>query len=118
MDIKVRKFLDDEQYVSMERFEIITAIRELFYESNPLLGESIKYGGLTYSRSKKSKKLVGGIYSYKNHVSIEFSNGIDFLDSKGALEGSGKRRRHIKIREKRDIENKFVAFYIRESMKS
>lgn len=115
MDKKISQFLEDIRFVSSERFQLVMAIRELFQGASAQLDEGIKYGGLTYS---SSKELVGGIFSYKEHVSIEFSNGADFSDPEGVLEGGGKRRRHIKIRELKDVENKAVGFYIQEAIKS
>ncbi len=115
MDIGIRRYLDDMESVSIEQFEIVSVIRSLFLDTVPQLNESIKYGGLTYSLSKE---LVGGIFTYKEHISVEFSNGADFQDLHEVLEGQGKRRRHIKIRKKEDIEGKSVAFYISAVTKS
>jgi hypothetical protein len=75
--------------------------------------ESIKYGGLTYSIDKE---LISGIFSYKQHVSIEFGRGCDFPDPQGVLEGGGKYRRHIKISALQEIKDKCVAFYIQEAI--
>lgn len=114
MEQKIQQFLDDLRFVSSDRFDLVMAIRELFQNASSELQECIKYGGLTYSIDKQ---LISGIFSYKQHVSIEFSRGADFPDPEQLLEGGGKNRRHIKIREIRDLENKSVAFYIREAIK-
>lgn len=112
MNDKVQEFLDDLQTSSPQRFEIVSTIRELFSATTPPLEEGFKYGGITYSFSGD---LVGGIYVYKEHLSIEFSNGAHFPDPHNVLEGGGKGRRHIKIRELKDIEEKSVSFYIQET---
>jgi len=110
----VNEFLQDLRFVSLERYELICAIQKLFNQSNPSLTEGIKYGGLTFSTSKG---LIGGIFSYKEHVSIEFSEGADFPDPNGVLEGGGKRRRHIKLRTLKEIDDKSVIFFIQEALK-
>ena len=111
MDAKVQAFLAQAKEVSNERFEIISTIREAFLASHLGFVEGFKYGGPTYNRSGE---LIGGIYSYKEHVSIEFSHGATFSDPQGALEGNGKNRRHIKIKQLSDIESKHIAFYINQ----
>jgi hypothetical protein len=114
MDNKVKQFLNDLQSLSSERYETVSAIRNLFSDIKPPLEEGFKYGGIAYSFSGN---LIGGIYVYKEHLSIEFSYGAHFLDSHKVLEGGGKGRRHIKIRELKDVKDKFVSFYIQEMMK-
>lgn len=111
---KIDEFLEDLRFVSSERFELVRAIQKLFNEADPNLTEGIKYGGLTFS---KSKALIGGIFSYKEHISIEFSDGADFPDPYGVLEGGGKRRRHIKLKNLADIDDKSVVSYVREAVK-
>ncbi len=115
MDEKIRQFLDDTQQTSTERYAILCTLRTLYQGTQPPMEESFKYGGLAYSLSKK---LIGGLFSYKEHVSVEFSDGADFEDPHAVLEGGGKRRRHIKIRTQNDIETKYVAFYIQEALKA
>lgn len=108
---KVDKFLTDIQVNFPERFEIIKKIRELFHRENKTLDEDIKYGGLVFNLSNE---LIAGVFSYKNHISIEFGNGAEHSDPSGLLEGKGKMRRHLKIVELADIENKKVAFFIKQ----
>ncbi len=114
MDDKVKQFLDNLQSLSTERYETVSEIRELFRNVKPPLEEGFKYGGIAYSCSDN---LVGGIYVYKEHFSIEFSYGAHFPDPYKVLEGGGKGRRHIKIREPKDVDNKSVSFYIQETTK-
>ncbi len=106
---KVKEFFIDIQSMSPDKFEIIQSIRGIFNSANQELIEDIKYGGLIFNLSNV---LVGGIFPYKKHISIEFSNGIELPDPSGLLEGKGKKRRHLKITEKQDIENKNVSFFV------
>lgn len=110
---KVNDFLTDLQSVSPDQFDILLSIRELFLDSNKDLVEDIKYGGLVFNHSGS---LVGGVYAYKKHLSIEFSNGADFVDDDAVLEGSGKRRRHLKIASADDIQQKNSAYFIKQAV--
>lgn len=111
---KVDDFLLDIQVTFPDRFEIIKEIREMFHRENSALAEDIKYGGLVFNLSSQ---LVAGIFSYKNHVSIEFGFGAEFPDPSGLLEGKGKKRRHLKIVEQQDVKNKNVSFFVGEAVK-
>ena len=57
-----------------------------------------------------------GLFVRKYHISFEFSNGIIMKDPNNFLEGIGKFRRHLKIRTKIDIENKDVAFFVKQAV--
>ena len=109
---KVSDFISDIQSLSSEQFDLIIAIREIFLESNKDLVEDIKYGGLVFN---VSNTLVGGIYTYKKHISVEFSNGHRFIDTDSILEGSGKKRRHIKIYTSDDIGHKNVTYFVNQA---
>ena len=74
---KITNFIQDIQAINPEQVESLLAIRTLFNEINKTLTEEIKYGGLVFLNSDT---LIGGIFPYKNHLSIEFSNGADFSD--------------------------------------
>ena len=111
---RVNKFMDDLQFVSPDQIEIIESIRSIFFNADKDLVEDIKYGGLVFNLSSD---LIGGIFPYKNHISIEFSNGVEFPDPSGILEGKGKQRRHLKIFEKQDIDAKKVESFVAEALK-
>ncbi len=111
---KVNDFLIDIQSVSADKLEIIESIREIFNAASPALVEGIKYGGLVFNLSNT---LVGGIFPYKAHVTIEFSEGATLPDPSGILEGKGKKRRHLKIIEQQDIKRKNTGFFVKEAVK-
>ena len=75
---KVNYFLIDLQSVSPDQFDVVVLARELFFTQEPHLVEEIKYGGLLFSLSKKS---VGRIFTYKEHISIGFTNGSELTDT-------------------------------------
>jgi len=41
---KIEGFLEDIQFQSPEKFEILKSIRKIFNDANPKLDEDIKYG--------------------------------------------------------------------------
>lgn len=107
--------MEDLQTISPDKIDIIKPIRKVFLTANKNLTEDIKYGGLVFNLSNV---LVGGIFPYKEHISIEFSNGAEFPDPSGILEGKGKKRRHIKIIKKKDIDDKNVKSFVEEAVKN
>ncbi len=112
-DHKIQAFLLDLQSISPDQYDQVRTIRSVFHKARKGLTEDIKYGGLAYS---VSGVLVGGIYPYKNHISIEFSEGADFTDPAQLLEGGGKRRRHLKIYSIQDIDLKESGYYIGQAV--
>ncbi len=106
---KVSDFLLDIESLSPDKFEIVSTLRSLFLKANDTVEEDIKYGGVVFSIAGD---LRGGIYVYKEHVSLEFSNGAEFTDAKGLLMGKGKKRRHIKLTTKDDIKTNECEVFI------
>lgn len=58
----------------------------------------------------------GGIFVYKKHVSFEFSLGVRMDDPDNVLEGIGKFRRHVKFRCPTDIDDKNIAFFVKQAL--
>ena len=110
---KIDKFFGDIQFQSPEKFKIMKSIRKIFNDYNPKLDEEIKYGGLVFNLSNT---LMGGIFVYSEHISIEFSFGVELADPDRILEGKGKKRRHIKIRQIKDIQEKKVKNFVASAM--
>ncbi len=112
MNEKIERFLVGVKAASPEQFEVISTVRDMFLNYHDAFEEGFKYSGITYGLSGK---MVGGIYAYSEHTSIEFSDGSQFYDPIGVLEGNGKYRRHIKIKDTSEIEEKSVSSYIQQS---
>lgn len=112
---KVNDFLADIQLISVAQFDTVMAIRALFLKADAALVEDVKYGGLVFNATDR---LIGGIFTYKKHLSIEFSNGFGFTDANGILEGGGKKRRHIKIVTDDDITEKNVMYFVTQAVAS
>ncbi len=93
--------------------EQIDAIIE---EVCPGAGRRSMYGGIVFeSEAGNPKTLVCGHFVYKNHVSLEFSNGYKLRDPNGVLEGKGKYRRHIKLTRRDDVDDKSVRSMIEQA---
>ncbi len=110
---KIDAFIEDIQFQSPEKFESMKSIRKIFQDANPKLDEEIKYGGLVFNLSNT---LMGGIFVYTEHISIEFSFGAELSDPDKILEGKGKKRRHIKISKTQDIEDNRVKDFVLRAM--
>ena len=108
----VEAHMRDIQEHSFEFYDMVVRIRSLFLETCPGLTEAVKYGGIVFL---KEKELVGGIFVYKEHLSVEFSQGTSFHDPDAILEGKGKYRRHIKLHGLEEVEEKRVADMIAQA---
>lgn len=109
MNDSITSFLDDLSLRSSDQYNIVTQLRKI------ILGvgdseEKIKYRGLVYS----DKEDFIGIFIRKKHISLEFHNGYLLEDKDNFLEGSGKLRRHIKLRSLEDIKLKKIEEYVKQ----
>lgn len=100
--------LDDLRLVGEEQYALVSAVRTLIKKTFPPVSEEVKYGGILFS----SGVPFCGVFAYKQHVSVEFGSGAKIADTLGHLEGSGKGRRHIKLRSLEDIRAKHLADYL------
>ncbi|MBL1430318.1 MAG: DUF1801 domain-containing protein [Robiginitomaculum sp.] len=108
---QVQKFLDDIKALSDWKFQALQKAREIVFDVYPSVDERIMYGGIMFSLDDD----FGGIFVNKKHLSFEFSNGITFNDPDKYLEGSGKHRRHLKLKGISDIGDKQVSFFVQQA---
>ena len=108
----VQKHLEEIMMFNDEQFNILQKLREIIFQAYPKTNERIMYGGIMFSLNDD----FGGIFVRKNHVSFEFGNGFAMADPDKLLEGSGKLRRHLKIRSLSDIYDKKVSFFVKQSV--
>ncbi len=108
----VKIFLEEIQMIDTEKFKILIQLRELVFSIFPESNERIMYGGIMFSLEND----YGGLFLRKNHISLEFTQGVFFKDPNKILEGNGKLRRHLKIRTINDITDKKVVFYIKQAL--
>ena len=109
MSQKVINLLDDWQFANPALHEIADSVRTRILQLADTVGEEVKYGGILFAAPEP----FCGIFVYKQHVSVEFSNGAAIVDPHGLLEGKGKGRRHLKLHTLEDVENKHLADYLR-----
>lgn len=105
---KIKALLDDIRFTDPERYRLVEEVRALVLKLDDSVTEELKYGGLLYSTGKA----FCGIFSYSQHVSLEFGEGAQLGDMYQVLEGIGKHRRHIKLRSPDDLANKRVSHYL------
>jgi hypothetical protein len=81
-------------------------LRQIFDETLGLLRKSLpsaveEFDGQNLGLGVGSgyKGLVFVVSPHKHHVTVGFYDGASFPDPSGLLEGSGKRHRHVKIRD-------------------
>lgn len=101
--------LQDIRLSSEERHETVQAVRALIKKLVKPLSEEVKYGGILFSSAGGP---FGGVFAYKDHVTVEFSQGALIDDAQGLLEGSGKFRRHLKLKGVADIAARRLADYV------
>lgn len=104
----VTDFLDDLRSASEDRHDLVFRIRKTILELDPKISEEVKYGGILFTKESP----FCGVYSYTNHVALEFGRGAELADPHGVLEGEGKSRRHIKINSQSDLFRKNIKTYI------
>lgn len=110
----VEALLADIRLLGEEQFRIVQAVRALAKKEIQPLSEEVKYGGILFS----SGPHFGGVFAYKEHVSVEFGHGAAIKDPDGLLEGGGKGRRHIKLRSVGDITAKKLAIYLSQALEA
>lgn len=107
------KLLTELKAYDKEKYKIVTTIRDYILKSNKSASEEVKYGGLLYS----DKKPYTGLFVSKNHVYMEFTDGFAFSDPNKLLQGTGKYRRHLKIKSTEDINEKEIARFLKQAEK-
>jgi hypothetical protein len=104
----VQALVDDIHHLGGEQQLLVELVRKLVKKSVSSVSEEVKYGGILFSSGVQ----FCGVFAYKKHVSVEFSNGARIPDGLGHLEGSGKARRHVKLYTAEDLKAKHLAHYI------
>jgi len=107
---KIQTFLDQTMLRDHTKYEVLDALRQKVFEQYPNVEERMMYGGIIFSLTED----FGGVFVYKNHVSLEFSYGYKLNDPDQLLEGGGKFRRHLKLKSLADIVTKKVDFFVKQ----
>jgi len=109
---QVQDFLNEIMTFDDEKYEILQNLRKIVFSNYPKTNERIIYGGIMFSLEDD----FGGLFVRKNHISFEFGSGAFMNDPHKILEGTGKFRRHLKIRSLADIEVKKVDFFVKQAV--
>ncbi len=111
---QVQELIEDIKMVDQEKHKIFMLLRSVVFAINPSIQERVMYGGIMFSLGND----WGGIFVRKNHISFEFVLGVHLKDADGVLEGKGKLRRHIKLSGLRDIEDKKIGNFVKQSLEN
>ena len=105
---RVASWLADIALLGEPRQALVLRLREMVLALDPAITEEVKYGGLLFSGAAP----FCGVFFYAGHVSLELGRGAELPDPAGALEGSGKLRRHLKLRSLEDVRERQVSMYL------
>ncbi len=90
---------------SIEQDVIIERLDEIILRSAPKAQKVPKYGGTLYTLKPDEKEgQFCGVFPYKDHVQLAFSNGTALKDPKQVLVGTGKFRRHVNFSSLQEID--------------
>ncbi|GGO58297.1 protein of unknown function (DU1801) [Roseovarius pacificus] len=99
-----------------EKAKIVAQLKAVVAKVEPAAACVTKYGGTMIERVPgQPKSQFCGIFAYKDHVSLEFTNGAQLDDPERVLEGGGKHRRHIKLASLADIVDKRCEDFLRQT---
>lgn len=104
----VQSLVEDIRLLSETNHDIVEAVRALVKKTFNASSEEVKYGGILFSSGVQ----FCGVFSYKEHVTVEFGSGAKIKDDIGLLEGAGKGRRHLKLKSVAEIKTKKLAEYL------
>ncbi len=113
-DPRVQQFLEEAQTAAPEKHAILQAARTAVFKRAPATTERFIYGGIMFALADD----FGGIFASKHHVSFEFGQGYLFKDPDKRLEGGGKFRRHLKLRNIEDVTSKDLAYFISQAVEN
>ncbi len=109
--MEVESYLNNLSTVDSKSYEIVKHIKSKIHAIHPNVKEKIMYGGIVFFIDDE---MVSGVFVRKKHISLEFGNGYLMDDPQKYLEGKGKFRRHLKIRNAEDLTSKDISFYINQ----
>jgi hypothetical protein len=111
LDPRIAAFINDLETSDPLKATLVKSVRSLYADAQPAIEETFIYGGIGFFLGKE---LIGGVFAHTNHVSVEFSTGNGLSDPARCLEGKGKSRRHLKLRQITDLEDKQVGSFVRQ----
>ena len=95
-------------------------IRKLVLQACPTCNELLYHThalSSVYSLSDKLKHAFCHIPVYSNHINLGFNSGADLEDPDGLLSGTGKKIRHVSIRESSDLSHPAIARLLADAVR-
>jgi hypothetical protein len=113
MDAKIKKFLLE---LPKEKQALAMTLREIALSASPKIGETIKWGQLTFVYGKTN---LAFIYTYKNtdYVNLGFMQAVELSDPKNLFEGTGKGMRHVKVYSEKTVSATQIKKWFKEAIK-
>lgn len=93
---------------------IIRALRRFVAKTAPNLEESVKWGNGCWL---KGSAPVAYVYAAADYVQFGFVKGSALSDPRGLLEGQGQYVRHVKVRERADIDENAFGALLRQAIR-
>jgi len=103
-----------------EACDLALELRDFVLEVAPEVAESNAFNALCYHKPDRPYGVIGGnvcmIGVRGDHVELGFIHGAFLPDPDGILEGKGKAKRHIVIRNRKDFRRRAVKRLIRAAL--
>jgi hypothetical protein len=98
--------------------ELALKLRTLIRDAMPNTCEQLDVPAhlMGYGLDRTYKGLICGITLHKAHINLMFARGTDLPDPEGLLVGTGKRARHVTIRQEAELENPAIRMLLRAAL--
>ncbi len=104
--------------MSLELDEIAKSLIELIHQAVPKATTRQKYGGTLFTlKPDEKERQFCGVFAYKTHIQLSFSEGVHLDDTEKLLQGSGKGRRHINFKSAEQIKKQTLKKMIKQAAK-
>ncbi|MEP2532693.1 DUF1801 domain-containing protein [Shimia sp.] len=101
----------------LEQDAIVERLDQIIRQSAPDVETLRKYGGTLYTLKPDEKEVqFCGLFQYKDHVQLAFSNGAALKDPNQVLIGTGKFRRHINFSNLQQIDPNIIGGLIESAV--
>ena len=94
-------------------------LRSLIFELYPDVREYVDTGNglLGYASGPAMRDLLFAIIAHRSHVNLQFADGASLPDPDGLVEGTGKRIRHVKVRDVEEADRPAVRALVEEQLR-
>lgn len=100
--------------------DLAMEMRAIVLAAGPELDEKIAFHSLCYSKRGRPYGVIGGnvcmISPKDGALELGFIHGASLSDPQGLLEGSGKAKRHVKLKPDRDLRRNALKALVRAAL--